>query len=91
MRCSRDQRLKSLSLAEAWEVRKDFNPLEITETLMKLVTAFELATKTDIELSALQRAFQDALVQSKPSSAARRNALASLESITRERALRLTL
>lgn len=69
---------------------KGFNTW-IWEHSMKLVTAFELTSKTNTELSALQRSYQRALTLSGRSTASRRNALASLENINRERAARLIL
>ena len=55
---------------------------------MKLVTQYELAVKTKPELHGLYREVFDALAQSEPGSAVRRNALASLENIARELASR---
>lgn len=51
---------------------------------MKLITRYELASKSISELSGLYRNAFNALVQSVPESALRRNALASLENISRE-------
>lgn len=50
-----------------------------------LITMAALAGKSESELSALHCAFTDALMQSEPNSAKRRNALASLENIQRAR------
>ena len=54
------------------------------EVQMKLITRFELAAKTKTELYALHRDVFNALVQSKPNTHERRNAMASLENIERE-------
>lgn len=51
---------------------------------MKLITRHELASKSISELRGLYRTVFNALVQSVPESAQRRNALASLENISRE-------
>ncbi len=51
---------------------------------MKLITRFDLASKSDDELRGLHRKAFNALVQSAPERATRRNALASLENIFRE-------
>ena len=51
---------------------------------MKLITRYELASKSILELRGLYRTVFNALVQSVPESAQRRNALASLENISRE-------
>ena len=51
---------------------------------MKLITRFDLASKSEDELRGLYRKVFNALVQSAPESAGRRNALASLENISRE-------
>ncbi len=51
---------------------------------MKLITRYELASKSIRELRGLYRKAFNALVQSAPGSANRRNALASLENISRE-------
>jgi len=51
---------------------------------MKLITRFELASKSDGELRGLYRKAFNALIQSAPESAERRNALGSLENLTRE-------
>lgn len=51
---------------------------------MKLITRYDLASKSDPELRGLYRKIFNALVQSTPDSAERRNALASLENLTRE-------
>ena len=51
---------------------------------MNLITHYELATKSVLELRGLYRKTFNALVQSVPESADRRDALASLENISRE-------
>ena len=51
---------------------------------MKLITRFELASRSISDLRGLYRATFDALVQSDPDSPERRNALAALENITAE-------
>lgn len=51
---------------------------------MKLITRHELASKSINELRGLYRTVFNALVQSVFESAQRRNALASLENISRE-------
>jgi len=51
---------------------------------MKLITRYELASKSIHDLRGLYRTVFNALVQSVPESAQRRNALASLENISRE-------
>ena len=51
---------------------------------MKLITRYNLASKSEGELRGLYRMAFNALVQSTPESAQRRNALASLENISRE-------
>ena len=56
---------------------------------MKLITRFELASKSTSELHALYRETFNALVRSGPGTAERRNALASLENIEAEIACRM--
>ncbi|MCA9464095.1 MAG: hypothetical protein KC643_01390 [Nitrospira sp.] len=51
---------------------------------MKLITRYDLASKSECELRGLYHTVFNALVQSAPQSADRRNALASLENISRE-------
>ncbi len=51
---------------------------------MKLITHYELASKSILELRGLYRTAFNALVQSAPESAGQRNALASLENISKE-------
>lgn len=51
---------------------------------MKLVTRFELASRSECELQGLYRDIFNALAQSAAGSAARRSALASLENIIAE-------
>ena len=55
---------------------------------MKLITRFELASRSDAELRALYREVFNALARSGPGSAERRNCLASLETISAEMASR---
>jgi hypothetical protein len=54
------------------------------EKIMKLITRYELANRPTSELRGLLRETFDALAQSKPESAERRAALASLENIQGE-------
>jgi hypothetical protein len=54
-----------------------------------LITRSELAGRNAGELAALFRQATEALALSEPGTPARRNALASLENIARERAARL--
>lgn len=58
------------------------------ETIMKLVTRFELASKSTGELRGLYRDIFNALVGNDETSHERRNALASLENIRAELASR---
>ena len=51
---------------------------------MRLITRYELATKTKAELYALYQDAFNAMAQSKPNTLERTNALASLENIERE-------
>ncbi len=51
---------------------------------MKLITRYDLASKSECELRGLYRTTFNALVQSTGGSAERRNVLASLENLTRE-------
>jgi len=51
---------------------------------MKLITHFELATKSKNELHALSREVSGDLARSAPGTMERTNALASLENIARE-------
>lgn len=55
---------------------------------MKLITRFELAAKNENELRAYLREAFNELARSEPDSHQRRNALASLENIQHELALR---
>lgn len=57
--------------------------------MMRLITQFELSRKTEAELHALYRSAFNSLARSMLNSAMRRNALASLENISRERCIRL--
>jgi len=50
---------------------------------MRLITIFELSTRTEAELRGLHRAVSQALARSEAGSAHRRNAIASLENIAR--------
>ena len=51
---------------------------------MKIMTRYDLASKSECELHGLYRTVFDALIQSTPDSSERHNALASLENISRE-------
>ena len=62
--------------------------LQETEETMKLITRFELATRSKRELHAIYSETFNALVRSAPGSAERRNALASLENLAAELAAR---
>ena len=55
---------------------------------MRLITHFELATKSTNELRGMLRACFNALAMSEPNSYQRRNALASIENIQRELGMR---
>ncbi|TVZ39758.1 hypothetical protein P886_4166 [Alteromonadaceae bacterium 2753L.S.0a.02] len=48
---------------------------------MRLITRFELASKSEVELQGLLKEAFNELVRSKPHSPERRNALASIENI----------
>jgi hypothetical protein len=56
---------------------------------MRLITRFELARRSDNELSALFRLVSEGLARTAKGSPERRNALASLENIRCEQAMRL--
>lgn len=56
---------------------------------MRLITRFELANRSDKELSAIFRLVSEALQRTRPGSPERTNAIASLENIRREQASRL--
>jgi hypothetical protein len=56
---------------------------------MKLITTIELTRRNESELSALFAQVSRGLVRTRRGTAERRSALASLENIARERALRL--
>ena len=56
---------------------------------MRLITRFELANRSDKELSALFRRVSEVLPHTANESPERRNALATLENIRREQASRL--
>ena len=58
---------------------------------MKLISNFELNKQSDSELSALFGHVSKDLVRTKRQSAERRNALASLENISRARAQRMAM
>ena len=62
---------------------------EKEETTMKLLTRFELATRSTTELHALYREIFNALVKTAPGTDERRIALASLENIGAELRCRL--
>jgi len=51
--------------------------------MSRIITAYELQNRSDQELRALHREIQEKLTRSAQGTAARRNALASLENITR--------
>ncbi|WP_340150679.1 hypothetical protein [uncultured Sneathiella sp.] len=51
--------------------------------MTRIITMYELQNLTHSELNVLQRKTRDELTRSVPGSAERRNALASLENITR--------
>ena len=55
---------------------------------MRLITRFELAAKSKTELHAIYREVFNHLAQSEPNTLERTNALASLENIENELALR---
>ncbi|VAX32540.1 hypothetical protein MNBD_NITROSPIRAE01-2173 [hydrothermal vent metagenome] len=55
---------------------------------MRLITRFELAGQTEIELYGLLREVFNELARSEPDTHQRRNALASIENIQREIGLR---
>jgi hypothetical protein len=64
-------------------------PQQQEEKTMKLVTNHELQKRSDSELSALFCTVSQGLVRTKRGSPERRNALASLENISRARAVRI--
>jgi hypothetical protein len=57
---------------------------------MKLISNYELQKRSDSELSALFRTVSQGLVRTMRESPERRNALASLENISRARAVRIS-
>ncbi len=57
---------------------------------MRLITKFELAAKSKTELYALLREAFNELARSEPNTPQRTNALASLDNIQRELALRIS-
>ena len=63
---------------------------EQKEEEMKLISNHELHQRSESELSALFRAVSERLVRSERGSPERRNALASLETISLARAARMT-
>ena len=63
---------------------------ERKEEKMKLISNHELAQRSESELSALFRAVSEGLVRTRRGTPERRNALASLESISRARAARMS-
>jgi hypothetical protein len=75
--------------ADAFLIKgSDRRGLEQTEETMKLISNYELQKQSDSELAALFTAVSQGLVQTGRGSHERRNALASLENISRARALR---
>jgi len=60
------------------------------EKTMQLITTYELKGRTEIQLNAIFAAATCAMVRSNPQTPERRNALATLENITRAR-ITLTL
>jgi hypothetical protein len=64
--------------------------LEQKEETMKLISNHELQKRSDSELSALFRAVSQGLVCTSRGSPERRNALASLDNISRARAVRIS-
>jgi len=58
---------------------------------MQVITTHELASRTEAELAALFRAVSQALAGTDPETPERRNALASIENITRVRIARRVL
>jgi hypothetical protein len=61
------------------------------EESMKLISTFELQKRSDLELSAMFCQVSKGLVRTKRHSPERRNALASLENISRARAQRMVM
>lgn len=75
--------------ADAFLIKgSDRRSLEQTEETMKLISNYELQKKSDSELTALFRAVSQGLILTGRGSPERRNALASLENISRVRAVR---
>ena len=64
--------------------------LEVKEEKMKLISNHELRQRSESELSALFCTVSKGLVRTEKGSPERRNALASLENISRARAVRMT-
>jgi hypothetical protein len=64
---------------------------KLLEVIMKLITRFELATRSTDELRGLIRDLFNQLARSAPESTERRNALASLENVQAELAHRYAL
>jgi hypothetical protein len=55
---------------------------------MRLITDTELASRTDVELAVLFQVASEALASAKPGTQERRDTIASLQNIGRERARR---
>jgi len=68
----------------------DERGLEQKEEIMRLISNYELYRQSESELSALFCTVSKGLVRTKRGSPERRNALASLENISRARAVRLS-
>lgn len=69
---------------------RDGRSREKEEDTMRLISAHELDGRTETELSALFQKVSKGLVRTERSTPARRNALGSLENISRARIARLT-
>lgn len=67
----------------------DERGLEQEEKTMKLISNYELQKRSDNELSALFCTVSKGLVRTRRETPERRNALASLENISRARAIRM--
>jgi hypothetical protein len=68
----------------------DERDLEQKEETMRLISSHELQQRSESELSALFRTVSEGLVRTRRGSPERRNALASLENISRMRAERMS-
>ena len=68
----------------------DERGLEQKEEIMRLISNYELYRQSESELSALFCTVSKGLVRTKRGSPERRNALASLENISRARAMRMS-